>query len=178
VLRLQDQDTSASRSGSYFGSATGPLQERLFRLDKDVSSTCCGAARRCSSAEVTADAAPRRARHRRALAARRAAAPRRPARRHPRLYDKIAADRFSAARSTRRPALFGQFVSYFGRADRDATFYEKAPLATSTRTPPAQRRHLASGSARRPRRAARATARSRGGGAHRELRRLEAAATR
>ena len=37
VLRLQDEDTQRFVIRSYFGSADGPLQERLFRLDKDVS---------------------------------------------------------------------------------------------------------------------------------------------
>src|SRR5439155_13079075 len=37
VLRLQDEDTQRFAIRSYFGSADGPLQERLFRLDKDVS---------------------------------------------------------------------------------------------------------------------------------------------
>jgi GGDEF domain-containing protein len=50
VLRLQDEDTQRFVIRSYFGSADGPLQERLFRLDKDVSVDVLRRARRASSA--------------------------------------------------------------------------------------------------------------------------------
>ncbi|HKA15647.1 MAG TPA: GAF domain-containing protein [Myxococcota bacterium] len=127
VLRLQDEDTQRFAIRSYFGSADGPLQERLFRLDKDVSVDVLR--RRAPLLERDLAADPRRSAHgtevRSLLAA--------PLRRDGQLvgtlalYDKIAADRFTAgAFDEDDAALFAQFSSYFERAIANAVFYDKA----------------------------------------------------
>jgi len=127
VLRLQDEDTQRFVIRSYFGSADGPLQERLFRLDKQVSVEVLRGRTPRLERDVAND--PQLAAYgtevRSLLAA--------PLRREGRLvgtlalYDKLAADRFTAgAFSEDDAALFGQFVSYFERAIANAVFYEKA----------------------------------------------------
>ncbi len=127
VLRLQDEDTQRFVIRSYFGSADGRLQERLFRLDKDVSVDVLRRRAPRLEREVSADA--RLSAHgsevRSLLAA--------PLRRDGQLvgtlalYDKIAADRFTAGSFNDEDAqLFAQFVSYFERAIANAVFYDKA----------------------------------------------------
>jgi GAF domain-containing protein len=127
VLRLQDEDTQRFAIRSYFGSADGPLQERLFRLDKEVSVDVLR--RRAPRLERDAANDPRLASYgtdvRSLLAA--------PLRREGQvigtlaLYDKIAVDRFSAgAFDEDDAALFAQFASYFERAISNALFYDKA----------------------------------------------------
>jgi GAF domain-containing protein len=127
VLRLQDEDTQRFAIRSYFGSADGPLQERLFRLDKEVSVDVLR--RRAPRLERDVAADPRLAAHgtdvRSLLAA--------PLRREGQivgtlaLYDKIAADRFTAGEFDEDDAaLFAQFASYFERAIANAVFYDKA----------------------------------------------------
>ncbi len=127
VLRLQDEDTQRFVIRSYFGSADGPLQERLFRLDKDVSVEVLRRRAPRLERDVAADLplAAHGTDVRSLLAA--------PLRRDGQLvgtlalYDKIAADRFSAgAFDEDDAALFAQFVSYFERAIANALFYEKA----------------------------------------------------
>jgi GAF domain-containing protein len=127
VLRLQDEDTQRFVIRSYFGSADGSLQERLFRLDKDVSVDVLRRRAPRLERDVAADAqlAAHGADVRSLLAA--------PLRRDGQLvgtlalYDKIAADRFTAGVFTEDDAaLFAQYVSYFERAIANATFYEKA----------------------------------------------------
>ncbi len=127
VLRLQDEDTQRFVIRSYFGSADGPLQERLFRLDKDVSVDVL--TRRAPRLERDVQSDPRLAEHgaevRSFLAA--------PLRRGAQLvgslalYDKLATDRFYAGCfSDDDLLLFNQFVSYFERAIANALFYDKA----------------------------------------------------
>src|SRR5262245_21015706 len=127
VLRLQDEETQRFVIRSYFGSADGPLQERLFRLDKDVSVDVLR--RRAPRLDRDVPGDPQLAAHgtevRSLLAA--------PLRRDGQvvgtlaLYDKIAADRFTAgAFDEDDAALFAQFVSYFERAIGNALFYDKA----------------------------------------------------
>jgi GAF domain-containing protein len=127
VLRLQDEDTQRFVIRSYFGSADGPLQERLFRLDKDVSVDVLRRRAPRLDRDVAAD--PQLAGHRTDVRSLLAA----PLRREGQLvgtlalYDKIAADRFSAgAFDEDDAALFAQFVSYFERAISNALFYDKA----------------------------------------------------
>ena len=111
---------------SYFGSADGPLQERLFRLDKDVSVEVLKNRSPLRVADLEAArledpgtgvrsllAAPlhRRGRIIGTLA----------------LYDKIASDRFYASRFSEEDAeVFEQFVSTLERAISNALFYERS----------------------------------------------------
>ncbi|MEM7411882.1 MAG: sensor domain-containing diguanylate cyclase [Myxococcota bacterium] len=127
VLRLQDAETRRYVIRSYFGSADGPLQERLFRLDKDVSVEVLKRRGPIRVADVAASphltdpgtgvrslvAAPlhRRGRVIGTLA----------------LYDKIANDRFYAGRFSEEDAqVFEQFVSTLERALSNALFYEQS----------------------------------------------------
>jgi GAF domain-containing protein len=127
VLRLQDEDTQRYVIRSYFGSADGPLQERLFRLDKDVSVDVLRRRAPRLESDLSADAVlSAHGTEVRSLLAT-------PLRRDGQLvgtlalYDKIAADRFTAgAFDEEDAALFAQFVSYFERAIANAVFYEKA----------------------------------------------------
>ena len=59
VLRLQDPETRRYVIRSYYGSADGRLEEKLFRLDKQVdASRCCAAARRAVLRELPASTRP------------------------------------------------------------------------------------------------------------------------
>ncbi len=127
VLRLQDEETRRFVIRSYFGSADGPLQEQLFRLDKDVSVDVLQ--RRALRREKNVAEDERLAAHgtevRSFLAA--------PLRRDGQLigtlalYDKLAADRFYPSAFDEQDAeLFLQFVSYLERAIANALFYERA----------------------------------------------------
>jgi GAF domain-containing protein len=127
VLRLQDEETQRFVIRSYFGSADGPQQERLFRLDKDVSVEVLRrrAAYLVRDARADARLAAQGAEVSSILAA--------PLRRDGlvvgtlALYDKLAGDRFTpGAFSDDDALLFSQFVSYFERAIANAVFYEKA----------------------------------------------------
>jgi GGDEF domain-containing protein len=126
VLRLQDEETRRFAIRSYFGSADGPMQERLFRLDKRIS---VDALRRrtpllvrdvASDAELNACASDVRS----LLAA--------PLSREGQpigtlaLYDKIAPDRFTPGRfGPDDLKLFEQFVSYLERALSNALLHAR-----------------------------------------------------
>ena len=127
VLRLQDEESRRFVIRSYFGSADGPLQERLFRLDKDVSVDVLK--RRAIRLEADLDGDARLAAHDAGVRSFVAA----PLHRGGQLvgtlalYDKLAADRFYAgAFDEQDKALFAQFVSYLERAIANALFYERA----------------------------------------------------
>jgi len=127
VLRLQDEETRRFVIRSYFGSADGPQQERLFRLDKDVSVDVLR--RRAPRVEPDLHRDPRLAAHGAGVRSFLAA----PLRRQGQLvgtlalYDKIAADRFyTGAFGEEDVDLFASFVSYFERAIANALFYERA----------------------------------------------------
>ncbi len=127
LLRLQDRESGRFVIRSYFGSADGPLQERLFRLDKTVAVDVIKAgsprlvreiAEEPRLAEVGAEvqsllAAPllREGRVIGTLA----------------LYDKVASDRFYAGSfGPDDLELFSQFVSYTERAVANALFFAHA----------------------------------------------------
>jgi GAF domain-containing protein len=126
VLRLQDDETHRFAIRSYFGSADGRTQERLFRLDKRVSvdvlrgraplwvrdvaanpelAACEADVRSLLAAPLTREGQPIGT-----LA----------------LYDKIAPDRFAAGRFAADDLrLFEQFVSYLERALANALLYAR-----------------------------------------------------
>jgi diguanylate cyclase (GGDEF)-like protein len=127
VLRLQDEETRRFVIRSYFGSADGPDQERLFRLDKDVSVDVLK--RRSARLERDAASDPRLAAHGAGVRSYLAA----PLQRGDQLvgtlvlYDKLATDRFyTGAFDASDATLFEQFVSYLERAIANALFYERA----------------------------------------------------
>ena len=127
VLRLQDEETRRFVIRSYFGSADGPDQERLFRLDKDVSVDVLR--RRGPRLERDLESDARLAAHGSGVRSFLAA----PLQQDGRLigtlalYDKIAADRFyTSAFDASDAALFEQFVCYLERAIANALFYERA----------------------------------------------------
>jgi GAF domain-containing protein len=127
VLRLQDEETRRFVIRSYFGSAEGPLQEKLFRLDKLVS---VDALKRRSASRIDDIAAD----------ARLAAAGfdgkslmSAPLQRDGRVigtlavYDKIGGDRiYPGAFSDQDLELFKRFVGYLERAVANAHFYTRA----------------------------------------------------
>lgn len=124
VLRLQDEETRRYVIRSYFGSADGRLQEKLFRLDKDVSVDVLKRRAPVLVRDVSAD--PRLSAHDAEVRSLVAA----PLHRQGRvvgtlaLYDKIAADRFYAsAFSDEDRELFTRFVSYLERAVANALYY-------------------------------------------------------
>jgi GAF domain-containing protein len=127
ILRLQDEQTGRFVIRSYFGSADGRLQERLFRLDRQVSVTAVkrrsphlirDLAKNADTAQLGTDvrsviAAPlmRDSRVMGTLA----------------IYDKVEADRFYVGRfSNDDLRLFGKFVSYTERALANAMFHAQA----------------------------------------------------
>jgi GAF domain-containing protein len=119
VLRLQDPETRRYVIRSYYGSADGRLEERLFRLDKRVSIDVLR--RRAPLVLGDLEGAPVRS----ALAA--------PLRREGKvigtlaLYDKIAPDQFFAERFHDDDLdVFTRYVSYVERAVANALFYEQA----------------------------------------------------
>lgn len=124
ILRLQDDETRRYVIRSYFGSADGRLQEKLFRLDKHVSVDVLKrrGSRLVRHADQDADLAPFEADVRSLMAA--------PLMRNSRvvgtlaLYDKIASDRFYPGTfSDDDLHLFSKFVSYLERAVANAQFY-------------------------------------------------------
>ncbi len=127
ILRLHDEQTGRFVIRSYFGSADGPLQERLFRLDKQVSVTAIkrrgphlirdialhAETREFDTELRSAIAAPlmREAHVMGTLA----------------IYDKVESDQFHVGRfSDDDLRLFGKFVSYLERALANAMFHAQA----------------------------------------------------
>ncbi|HVH07769.1 MAG TPA: GAF domain-containing protein [Myxococcota bacterium] len=121
VLRLQDPESRRYVIRSYYGSADGRLEEKLFRLDKAVSIEVL----RRRSAAVLRDLPPHETHVRSAMAA--------PLRREGTvigtlaLYDKIAPDQFYAeVFNDEDLSVFARYVSYVERALANALFYEQA----------------------------------------------------
>jgi GAF domain-containing protein len=127
ILRIQDDETRRYVIRSYFGSADGPLQERLFRLDKQISvevikkrapRLIAGLADDPALSELHSDfqsviAAPlmREGRVIGTLA----------------IYDKVITDRFYVGRFPQEDlVLFTKFVSYVERAVTNADFHAQA----------------------------------------------------
>ncbi|MDH5568127.1 MAG: diguanylate cyclase, partial [Myxococcales bacterium] len=126
VLRLQDEETRRYVIRSYFGSADGRLQEKLFRLDKRISVDVLKSRSELLVREISADErlCEFHAEVRSLMAA--------PLKREGRvigtlaLYDKIATDRFYAGCFTENDLqLFSKFVSYLERAVVNAQFYDR-----------------------------------------------------
>lgn len=127
ILRLQDEDTGRYAIRSYFGSADGRLQEKLFRLDKRVSVDAIKqrSPRHIASLADDPDLAEFAPELRSLIAA--------PLMREGRvigtlaIYDKVASDRFYVGSfSERDVALFAKFVSYVERSVANAQFYAEA----------------------------------------------------
>lgn len=121
VLRLQDPETRRYVIRSYYGSADGRVEEKLFRLDKQVS---IDVLRRRAPA-VLRELPPNDTTVRSALAA--------PLKRDGRmigtlsLYDKIAPDQFYAeVFNDEDLQIFTRYVSYVERAVANALFYQQA----------------------------------------------------
>jgi len=117
VLRLQDPETRRFVIRSYFGSADGVLQERLFRLDRHVSLDALK--RRAPLLVREADRDPMLRAFETDVRSLMAA----PLRRNDRvigtlcIYEKVSADRFYPGRFARDDLeLFGKYVSYVERA--------------------------------------------------------------
>jgi diguanylate cyclase (GGDEF)-like protein len=126
VLRLQDDETRRFAIRSYFGSADGRTQERLFRLDKRVSVDALRSRAPVMIRDVAAvpELAACGSDVRSLLVA--------PLTRegHPigtlALYDKIAPDRFTPSRFAADDLrLFEQFVSYLERALANALLHAR-----------------------------------------------------
>jgi GAF domain-containing protein len=127
VLRLQDRETGRYVIRSYYGAADGPLQERLFRLDKRVS---VDVIRRRTAAlvrdvETSAALAEHGPDFRSLMAA--------PLKREGRVvgtlavYDKVATDRFYAGRFNDDDLqVFARLVGYVERAVANAAFQAQA----------------------------------------------------
>jgi GAF domain-containing protein len=127
ILRLHDQQTGRFVIRSYFGSADGQLQERLFRLDKQASVTAIKRRGPHLIRDVALDAEVREfdSDLRSAIAA--------PLMHDSQvlgtlaIYDKVESDRFSVGRfSDEDLRLFGKFVSYLERALANAMFHAQA----------------------------------------------------
>jgi GAF domain-containing protein len=126
VLRLQDEETRRYVIRSYFGSADGRLQEKLFRLDRRVSVDVLKRRTPMIVREVSADPqlAVFNAEVRSLIGV--------PLKRDGRvigtlvLYDKIATDRFYAGCFGEEDLqLFVKFASYLERAIVNAQFYDR-----------------------------------------------------
>jgi diguanylate cyclase (GGDEF)-like protein len=126
VLRLQDDQTRRFAIRSYFGSADGPMQERLFRLDKRASVEALRRRTPVLVRDVASDPelAACETDVRSLLAA--------PLSREGQpigtlaLYDKIAPDRFTPGRfGPDDLKLFEQFVSYLERALSNALLHAR-----------------------------------------------------
>jgi len=126
VLRLQDDETRRFAIRSYFGSADGRTQERLFRLDKRVSVDVLRRRAPAIVRDVTVvpELAECGSEVRSLLAA--------PLTREGKpigtlsLYDKIAPDRFTPTRFAADDLrLFEQFVSYLERALANALLHAR-----------------------------------------------------
>ncbi|MCH8889506.1 MAG: GAF domain-containing protein [Myxococcales bacterium] len=127
ILRIQDDETRRYVIRSYFGSADGRLQERLFRLDKRISVEVIKKRAPRLIADLTDDPAlsELRSDFQSVIAA--------PLMREGRVigtlssYDKIIADRFYVGRFSQEDlGLFTKFVSYVERAVTNADFYAQA----------------------------------------------------
>lgn len=127
ILRIQDDETRRYVIRSYFGSADGRLQERLFRLDKRVSVEVIKKRAPRLITDLTDDPAlaDLRADFQSVIAA--------PLMREGRvigtlaIYDKVLADRFYVGRFPQEDlVLFTKFVSYVERAVTNADFYTQA----------------------------------------------------
>jgi GAF domain-containing protein len=121
VLRLQDPETRRYVIRSYYGSADGRVEEKLFRLDKQVSIEVL----RRRGPLVLRELPPNDTTVRSALAA--------PLKREGRmigtlsLYDKIAPDQFYAeVFNDEDLQIFTRYVSYVERAVSNALFYQQA----------------------------------------------------
>jgi GAF domain-containing protein len=121
VLRLQDPETRRYVIRSYYGSADGRLEEKLFRLDKQVSIEVL----RRRAPAVLRELPAHETHVRSAMGA--------PLRRDGDvigtlvLYDKIAPDQFYAeVFNDEDLSIFGRYVSYVERAVTNALFYEQA----------------------------------------------------
>ena len=147
VLRLQDDETRRFAIRSYFGSADGRTQERLFRLDKRVSVDVLRSRAAVLIRDVAADPRARGLRQRRALAARRAALARRRADRHARALRQDRARPLHAEPLRRRRPAPVRAVRLLPRA--------------RARERPAARAHAPAAPLRRGDRAARTSATSR-----------------
>jgi diguanylate cyclase (GGDEF)-like protein len=127
ILRIQDDESMRYVIRSYFGSADGRLQERLFRLDKRISvevikkrapRLIANLANDSALSELSSDfqsviAAPlmREGRVIGTLV----------------IYDKVVADRFYVGRFSQEDLiLFTKFVSYVERAVTNADLYAQA----------------------------------------------------
>jgi diguanylate cyclase (GGDEF)-like protein len=127
ILRLQDEESGRYIIRSYFGSADGRLQERLFRLDKRVSVDAIKrrAPRLIASLSDEPDVSDADPELRSVIAA--------PLMREGRvigtlaIYDKVVPERFSVGRfSDEDLSLFTKYVSYVERAVANANFYSQA----------------------------------------------------
>ncbi|HEX9813941.1 MAG TPA: diguanylate cyclase, partial [Myxococcota bacterium] len=125
--RIQDDETQRYVIRSYFGSADGRLQERLFRLDKRISVEVIKKRAPRLISDLVDDAAlsELRADFQSAIAA--------PLMREGRvigtltIYDKVVADRFYVGRFSQEDlGYFTKFASYVERAGTNADFYAQA----------------------------------------------------
>lgn len=127
ILRLRDEETGRFAIRSYFGSADGHLQERLFRLDKRITVDVIKRRSPLRLRDVADDPALRdyHGDVRSLIAA--------PLERDGAvsgtlaLYDKMSADRLAAGSFTEEDLqLFGKFVSHLERALRNARSHARA----------------------------------------------------
>ncbi len=127
ILRLQDEETGRYVIRSYFGSADGQLQEKLFRLDKRVS---VDAIKRRAPMLVRDLVDDEKLRDFGADVRSLIATPLRNGGRvigTLAIYDKVAADRFTVGNfSDEDLQLFVKFVSYLERSVTNARFYAQA----------------------------------------------------
>jgi len=121
VLRLQDDESQRYVIRSYFGAADGRLQEKLFRLDKDVSVDAIKRRTAFLIRDLASDPqhADKSYGFRSLLAS--------PVKRDGRVigtlcvYDKVTTDRFAAGRfGDEDLQIFAKFVSYVERAVENA----------------------------------------------------------
>ncbi len=127
ILRLQDEETGRFVIRSYFGSADGRLQEKLFRLDKRVSVDAIKqrSPRHITSLAEEPDLSEFQPELRSLIAA--------PLMQEGRvigtlaIYDKVASDRFYVGSFSQQDvALFTKFVSYVERSVSNSRFYAQA----------------------------------------------------
>jgi diguanylate cyclase (GGDEF)-like protein len=127
ILRIQDDETRRYVIRSYFGSADGRIQERLFRLDKQISVDVIKKRAPRWIADLAEETAldELRSDFQSVIAA--------PLMEEGRvigtlaIYDKIVADRFYVGRFSQEDLdLFTKFASYVERAVTNATFYAQA----------------------------------------------------
>jgi GAF domain-containing protein len=127
ILRLQDSETGRYVIRSYFGSADGHDQEKLFRLDKRVSVDVIKRRGSLLVREIADDATFRD------LDGDVCSVIAAPLKREGRvigtlsIYDKVATDRFTTGSfSDSDLQLFTKFISYLERAVANALFYAHA----------------------------------------------------